>query len=229
MSFSSTNFNVKYHDLGEGNTLHVINIEEIDRKLNTLINQSISTICYGDDHTDISIIKKELINYFDSKTQNNDYRLTMGSIAEFIIHLYLNDIGFKQEFLFQNLEENSIKKGFDGLYTLKNEMWLFESKSGSSNTVNISHNSLINISYKDLFNKVSKKTSNNPWKNALNHAKIAGTTDDILKDIKKLSNEYILKKYQNIKDFNIIPSSTIFLEGNWIEIDELKITPKIKK
>jgi hypothetical protein len=49
----------------------------------------------------------------------------MGAVA-FMIHIYMNEVGFKQEFIFWNLEEESIKKkGFDSYYTIitKNGYW----------------------------------------------------------------------------------------------------------
>lgn len=45
-----------------------------------------------------------------------------GAVAEFFVHLYLNILGLKQECLFLNLEENSIKKGFDSSIQIRRRM-----------------------------------------------------------------------------------------------------------
>ena len=80
--------------------------------------------------------------------------IVKGSIAEFIVHLYLKACGFSQECLFKNLEEGSIKKGFDGYYTYSNEEWIMESKSGSIKTSGITHRAKIKEAYDDLKNKI---------------------------------------------------------------------------
>lgn len=228
MTFTSEIFDVEYRHISNDNYLHVINIQEINIELEEFIDTCISLICYGPDDTDISIIKKELISFFETKQSDPDKRTIKGAIAEFFINLYLLDIGFKQEYLFLNLEENSIKKGFDGYFTFSNEEWIFESKSGSINSSNSTHKDKISTAYTDLKKKVETKTSNNPWKNAFNHAKRVGSEDDIIKNLKKLSDDFVLEKYQKIKDLNIIPGSTIFLEGNWIDIDTDDLEFKIK-
>ena len=55
----------------------------------------------------------------------------------------------KQEFLFFNLEENSIKKGFDGLFSKDSETFLVESKSGTILTKGISHRTKLKTAYTD--------------------------------------------------------------------------------
>ncbi|MFY2508239.1 hypothetical protein ACN3E9_08105 [Vibrio pectenicida] len=97
----------------------------------------------------------------------------MGAISEFFVHLYLQESGYKQEFLFFNLEEGSIKKGFDGFFSKNSDTFLLESKSGSIKSKKISHKDKLKSAYSDLENYVSGKSEkgkNNPWKNAYNHA-----------------------------------------------------------
>ena len=228
MTFNSEIFDVEYRQISDNNYLHVINIQEINTELKEFIDICISWICYGPDDTDISIIKKELISFFETKQSDKDKRTIKGAIAEFFINLYLLDIGFKQEYLFLNLEENSIKKGFDGYFSFSNEEWIFESKSGSISSSNATHKDKIPTAYNDLKKKVETKTTNNPWKNAFNHAKRVGSEKDIITHLKKLSDDFVLEKYQKIKDLNIIPGSTIFLEGNWVDIDTDDLEIKIK-
>ena len=228
MEFKSEIFDVEYRQISDSNYLHVINIQEINNEMKDFIDVCISRICYGPDDTDISIIKKELVNFFETKQNDPEKKTIKGAIAEFFINLYLLDIGFNQEYLFLNLEENSIKKGFDGYFSLLNEEWIFESKSGSVNSANATHKEKISTAYSDVKKKVETKSTNNPWKNAFNHAKRVGSNNDIIANLKKLSDDFILEKYQKIDDLNIIPGSTIFLEGNWVSIDTDDIEIKIK-
>ena len=109
-----------------------------------------------------------------------------------------------------------------------NEEWIFESKSGTIGSSNATHKDKVSIAYNDLKRKVETKTSNNPWKNAFRHAKSVGSDEDIIKRLKKLSDDFILEKYQKIKDLNIIPGSTIFLKGEWKDIDINDLENKIQ-
>lgn len=204
MTFKSNKFNVECKEISKGNFLHLINIEEINAELELFIDDSIVAICEGSAGTNLKTIKKRLINFLTPKKGTT---IEMGSIAEFFTHLYLKDIGFKQEFLFLNLEEESIKKGFDGYYSFSNEEWVYESKSGSINTKNISHTSKIRESYNELSNKISGNIKNNPWHNAYNHASHIDVVSalDIRKNLKKFSEEFTNEKYHEIKNFNIIP------------------------
>lgn len=227
MKFKSKVFNSVCLALGNGNYLHLINIEGIDSNLESYIDKSIVKICEGNALTNLSLIKKRLIDFLKTKKGSN---IEMGSIAEFFTHLYLREMGYNQEFLFLNLEEGSIKKGFDGYYSFLGDEWIYESKSGSISTANISHDGKIKEAYNDLTKKISGDIKNNPWQNAYNHASHidVGSVESIRKNIKKFSEDFIHDKFHNIKDFNIIPGSTIFLDGGWEKIDPADLKIKIK-
>jgi hypothetical protein len=226
MKYQSKIFKTTCIDLSNNNYLHIVDIEKMDNKLISFIDENIFKICEGEIKGDIDIIKQELINFLTPKKNGVT---EMGAIAEFFAHLYLNEIGFKQQFLYLNLEEESIKKGFDGYYTLDGKEWIYESKSSTISSKVFSHNSNISAAYNDLKNKISGNTKNNPWKNAYNHAKIIDSKNDILENIKTLSNSFIKKKFRVINDFNIIPSSTLFLEDSWTPSDTKSISKKIIK
>lgn len=211
MSFKIDIFSTDIQKTRDGNFIHFVNIEDIDEKLQSLIEEQIVSIWDGDSNTPIDVVKTEIFNFLKTKSED----IKKGAIAEFIIHLYLKVCGFAQECLFKNLEEGSIKKGFDGYYSFSNEEWIMESKSGSINTDGISHVKKIKEAYNDLKNKIEGKGSNNPWSNAYNHALVAGTTTNILRNIKTLSNNYVRNTFPDISTLNIIPTSTIFYEGNW--------------
>jgi len=210
-------FNAKSIKIGESEILHLINIKEITPKLKKFLDKSIGEICEGDNASDIKIVKKRLIKFLETK---KDSETEKGAVAEFFAHLFLRKYGFKQEFLFLNLEEESIKKGFDGYYSSENEEWIFESKSGSINTKGINHEKKIKEGYKDLQNKIAGKTKNNPWQNAYSHASMIDvkSASSLRASLKKLSEDFTNKKFYKIKNFNIIPSSTIFLEGKWKDV-----------
>ncbi|MGO2355239.1 MAG: hypothetical protein ACTH58_10945 [Marinomonas foliarum] len=204
--------------------LHVIEIESITADMKDLLDTYFVSICEGDSDSEISLVKQRLAKFL--KTKNEETQ--MGAVAEFFVHLYLNQLNFKQEFLFFNLEENSIKKGFDGLFSKDSETFLVESKSGKILTKDIGHRAKLNTAYTDLKNYVSGKSEkgqNNPWKNAYNHASHIDvcTEKGIRKKIKKLRDMYDTGEYTNINDYKIIPCSTIFLDSVWSNDENSKI------
>ncbi len=211
-------FEIRKKQVNENCIIHIIDIKILSIDLKNYLDDHFVSICEGDSGSKLNAVKKIIIDFLETK----DFRTKMGATAEFFIHLYLKSIGFNQECLFLNLEERSIKKGFDGYYSINNEEYIMESKSGLSSTDSIKHEDKIKDAYDDLKNNLagkSRKSKNNPWKNAYNHASHidVGTTSSIRKNIKQLSDEYEVSTYHDIKDFNIIPSSTIFLNNIWTD------------
>ena len=202
--------------LSESHFLHVIDIKEIDDCLKSDIDDFLVIICEGDSDSELGNVKEKILDLFNFKS--NEF--VMGAVAEFICHLYLNLRGYKQNFLYFNLEERSIKKGFDGVFSIDETMFLVESKSGLYGGGNVNHRSKIKSAHKDLSNYVegkSKKSTNNPWRNAYNHASHidVGANKTLRKRIKALKKSYEEKCYSSINDFNVVPCSTIYLDGAW--------------
>lgn len=197
--------------------IHIIDIKDISDEFAKVIDSYFVRICEGNSDSDIKVVKKRVLKFLESKS--DDTRI--GAIAEFFIHLYLNGLNYKQECRFLNLEEGSIKKGFDGYYSNDDEEWIMESKSGFNKTKGISHKNKIVEAYKDLECKIKGETKNNPWMNAYNHAchKDINTNESIVRHMKELADDFVLNNFYNIKDFNIIPCATIFLDGTWIDSD----------
>jgi hypothetical protein len=109
-------------------------------------------------------------------------------------------------------------------------MGLYESKSGSGCTKGISHKSKIKKAYADLDGKITGNTTNNPWQNAYNHANHIDVRSepDIRKQLKKMANDFTNENYHKIENFNIIPGSTIFLDGTWSRIDSDTLEAELK-
>jgi len=212
--------------------LHFIDIGDYDEIILTAIENNISKICNGiavDD--DIDVLKIEMSNWFKGK----DEAKKCGFISEFFCHLYLNQLEFEQHFLFRNLEETrAMKKGFDGLYQLNDEVYIYESKSTLPTTLS-THNKNVSEAYRDLRDKLngSKLDSQgnplDPWSNAINHASLQQVNPNktLIQNLNDFKKNFIKGKFENIKNFNIIPSSTIYMEDKWESIDIEDLTPKI--
>lgn len=208
-------FTIEFSSQTNSVPVHVIDIEFLDDKLKGLLDKYLVEICEGpfEINTKLSTSKNELKEFFAGKIEETS---KIGPIAEFFIHLYLKVCGYKQQCLFLNLEDKSLKKGFDGYYIYEDETWIMESKAGLHTTQDISHKEKIKEAYKDLNNKISGTVSNNPWRNAYNHAMRVQSSRNILDTLKEFSNNFIDGNRQhNIQDFNLIPCSTIFYKGNW--------------
>lgn len=225
MVYSNRNiFSSEIEELQDGNKLHLIHIESINSDLEDVINKNIAEICFGDPNRNIDVVKSRM-----RRLLKEDSNHLMGATAEFFAILYLKELGFKQEFVFINLEENSFKKGFDGYYTIEKEEWILESKSGDIESAGGTHHEKISVAYRGLKNTISGNSGNqnNPWENALFHAKSVDSKKDIKSKLQGLADDFELGVFRDIKDFNIIPTSTIFLGNLWEEIDKVDLTDRI--
>jgi len=104
-----------------------------------------------------------------------------------------------------------------------------ESKSGTIDTSTISHHAKISEAYRGLKSLLSGGSTNNPWENAYNHASHRDTnsSETIIKNIENFSNDFDRGTFYEIKNFNIIPTSTIFYNGV-ISVDSDEILEKIE-
>lgn len=100
----------------------------MSRELKNKIDEHILRIWEGRNSygTTINDVKLKIKNFLRNKLNENPEQdslndIYMGAVAEFFIHIFLNDIGLEQECTFKNLEERSIKKGFDGYYSDDNK------------------------------------------------------------------------------------------------------------
>lgn len=215
-------FATSEQEISDNICLTIMDIDKIDSQVKRILDGNFVTICEGNSGSQLSTVKQRVRNLYSSKRGKND-DWVMGATAEFFVHLYIALSGFKQECLFLNLEEGSIKKGFDGFYSKGTEEWLMESKAGSIKSKDICHSGKIKIAMSDLKKKVSGKgaggkSPNNPWQNAYSHANSydVGASDNIRKNLKKLADEFTNGTFYDIAGFNTMPCSTIFLSGVWM-------------
>lgn len=208
---------VELYKIDDERNIFIITISEISEELKTQLDKYICRIWAGKNEEDIKHVKKEIIEYITKK----DRKKQIGAIAEFFIHLFLNYKGYTPYCLFQNLEENSLKKGFDGYFSFEDQEWIVESKSTEDSLVK--HHEKVSEAYKDLNNKITGKTKNNPWKNAYNHACNINilAPENVRKQLDNLSKEFIDKKFHKLSEYNIIPCSTKFIEERDIERSDI--------
>lgn len=163
----------------------------------------------------IQDIKKIFTDFLNPKKGST---LEIWRISEFFIHIFLMNSWYTTEFLFENLEEQkSIKKWFDWFYKYNWESWIMESKSGKIDASKITHRWKVKEAYDDLAKKFKWVTDEwekyNPWHNAYSHMKNADSSEDLLEKINELDIRMSRWEAFSCSDFNIIPASTIFLDG----------------
>ena len=221
-------FDVHTEFVSDSLQISIFEVKELNEDTRCCLDENLIKICEGEhSSSEILTVKRRIIKLFFGKKAT----WKMGAIAEFFIHLYMNLSGYSQDCMFFNLEENSIKKGFDGYYNFEDNHWVMESKSGSILTPNISHTSKVKEAIVDLTDKLEGRINNNPWQNAYNHACHCdvGAPADIRKSIKKLSDEYTSNKFHSLEDFNIIPCATIFLDTTWCPKDKDILVSEVQK
>lgn len=146
-----------------------------------------------------------------------------GAISEFFLICILRQHEFTQEFCYKNLEENSVKKGFDGLYLDYNKnIWLAESKSSYTNII---HRDNLTKAYNDSKDKVEgKNKKRNVWENAYQHSRSANSSDSLQTKLNEMSEKYVNGIYAKIKNYKLIVSSTIYNDDiNSVERSKEKI------
>ncbi|GAB7307543.1 hypothetical protein ACULLB_07875 [Enterococcus gallinarum] len=209
----------------EHQAVYILDVLELDIQTKEIIKSSINEISRGAKRGKkelMSIVIKDLLNFLERQDENK----VKGTVAEFFIHLFLRSQDFEQHCCFMNLEENSMKKGFDGLYTREGETWIMESKSTAYKTSSGKHNQNLSKAYQGLKKSMrrSGNSGNNSWSNALNHTYIASnesdTTDSLRDKLLSASNKYVNNVELDLGEYNIIPCSTIFIEDYSGEIYE---------
>ncbi|VYU41662.1 DUF1837 domain-containing protein [Clostridium paraputrificum] len=201
----------------------ICHILEFSDELKRLIREQLSFICYGASNAsstrkiyNYNNTLKEFIKRYDEK-QNNTKK---GMIGELIVHVLINEFFPEYETVspFFNIEERSIKKGFDVVLTNKinHMMWITEIKSGEihkDKDVNETNVDLLNTAKSDLYGRLNGENQS-LWLNAINGAKIALDSKNDLKDaVIEILEEYGDDSSDNkidSRNMNVFLSSVVF-------------------
>jgi len=201
----------------------LIHIDDLDDTIKDKIRTSLSKICHGisKSTTDRALYSyketlKEFIKRYNLKTEDTK----KGMIGELLSHIFILDVfpNFKTVSPYFNLEERSIKKGFDlVLYSQEsNDIWITEVKSGEQHknkTSNKTNKVLLDKAKNDLKERLNEDNST-LWENAINGATISlekysdmkDAVNHILGDI----SDSVVKKEQTSDDKNVVLISSLF-------------------
>lgn len=198
-------------------------IENLSVELRKIIRERLSAICFGMSaaasgrklYSYQSTIK-EFLSRYDLKPPNTK----KGLIGELLNHILIAELFPEYAVVspFFNLEEKSIKKGFDVVLTSikDNELWITEVKSGElhkNKTSDETMNDLVSLARTDLLSRL-KRENKSLWLNAIHDAKIAldkhndlkTVVVDILEDLGDKSVDGLVDS----KELNVFLTGTLF-------------------
>lgn len=222
MSLLRNSFNSISNDLTNpvnsqsGNNIEILSadVPQITRVEKAFIKTNLVNISKGTNSLySVETIARKIcstLGKFD-KTTNSviepiDPSRNSGFAAEFFLICILLDNGFEQHFCYRNLEENSPKKGFDGLYVKNGEKWIVESKSTHTSDT---HRTTIRRAYNSIFDQLEGRTNNDPWENAASHAKSSRNDLSLVHELEELSEKYMEGEYESLSNCNLIIGSTV--------------------
>lgn len=167
-------------------------IKDFSDDLKKIMRERLSAICFGmsDAESGKKLYSypstiKEFLSRYDSKPPN----IKKGLIGELLTHIIIAELFPEYAVVspFFNLEERSIKKGFDVVLTSKkdNELWITEVKSGElhkGKTSDETMDDLVSLARNDLMSRLNGENKS-LWLNAIHDAKIALDRHNDLKEV----------------------------------------------
>lgn len=177
---TNTIADVELTNSGDFSVCHILGLSD---ELKEIIRSNISSICHGShilDYVDNPLYNyqstiRSFIERYEKKTDNT----RKGMIGEFLSHILITTLFDNYEITsaFFNLEEKSIKKGFDlMLYdNADSSVWITEVKSGNlhkDKTHDQTTSALLNTAKGDLKKRLNEQKTQY-WHNAINHVRSA--------------------------------------------------------
>ena len=156
----------------------ICHVENFSDQIKCLIRRNLATICHGthvsDYVNDDLYCYKSTLESFIARYNTKGDTIKIGMIGEFISHILITELfdEFSVVSAFFNLEEKSIKKGFDLLLysSLDKSVWITEVKSGNRHkdkSLNQTTKDLLNTAKNDLKSRLGTQETMY-WLNAVN-------------------------------------------------------------
>jgi len=192
-----------------------VSINGLSDDLHALIRENLSLICHGNAkvtrNTTLYSYRNTLAHFlerYDRKCDNTK----KGIIGELLTHVLLPHFqnNFQSVSVHFNLEENSIKKGFDLVLRDAGDssLWFVEVKSGECGEISSGQKlgKLLSIAKNDLMENLNSDR-NTLWQNAINGASIALPHGKLKNQIEVLLEECNMKAIKGgskSSDFNAV-------------------------
>ena len=210
-------------------------VDDLSIQLQEIIRLELSKVCHGSAKVNEgrkAYAYKPTIREFVKRYKDKTTTTKLGMIGELLCHILLfhfND-KLKPASPFFNMEEGSIKKGFDLMIidTKDNSFWITEVKSGELGDKNKQQKirSLIDLAKSDLVERLTSNSST-IWYSAINNVELSLTGNipekKILKDLLEEFIECNEKITKNSTSMNVFLVPILFEDTtNSIEMATLK-------
>jgi hypothetical protein len=160
----------------------VFRIRELSESIKKSMREQLAEICHGEDYVktgrrayNYENTIKEFLKRYEKKSE----KIRIGMIGELLVHLIFYNYFYEYKTVtpFFNMEERSIKKGYDIVLTEVDNpiLWITEVKSGnlhSNKNSNQTMNDLIGTANEDLTERLNNENVS-LWMEAVNCAKIS--------------------------------------------------------
>lgn len=191
----------------------ICHIDNFSNDIGNILREQLSAVCYGSSKANSSrkayTYKKTLTEFLERYESKAPYT-QMGMIGELLTHIlvfkYFSEFNAVSPYF--NLEERSIKKGFDVvLYSRgENELWITEVKSGElhkDKNANETVASLLGTAKRDLQKRLNENEIS-LWENAINGAR--SVLED-KKDVKDAVMEILYDFEDDVAEENAISTN----------------------
>ncbi|HHQ6552129.1 TPA: hypothetical protein ACSTJZ_001997 [Serratia fonticola] len=209
---------------------HISNFSD---ELKQALKNHLTRICHGETHSTSGYAMyryKPTVEAFLERYEKKPVKTQKGMIGEFLSHVIINELfdDFEIASPFFNLEEKSIKKGFDLLLysTLDHKLWITEVKSGGlrkGKNENDTTQILLNTAYNDLKIRLNENEMNH-WSNAMNAASVAVSQHrnykDVILDLLASEGEKTFEKKSTSTDNHVFFISNLFHDINFKTIEK---------
>jgi len=212
------------------NGVYICYIEDFSDELKTKIRKMLSSIWHGavDSQERQQFNYKNTLKRFLERYNPKTPDTKKGMIGELLSHLLIPQyIELNAISIMKNKEENSIRKGFDIVYSNKNNsIWYCEVKSGgdTNNTedINVKNKQLLNNAKTDIQNH-SLGNRATLWDSVLIDVNSTVFANDKKIDIKNLLDEHHPDSEDRNMDRNVVLSSVLYKSlDTKISQDDLK-------
>ncbi|WP_425081527.1 hypothetical protein [Ruegeria arenilitoris] len=173
-------------------------VENFDDEMKELLKKRLAEICWGPTANGSSLVAesyKETMRSLWARVKKKPAKTKIGMVGELLTHLFLAEPGrgFVSVNCMFNLEEASIKKGFDLVLKAEHstELFLVEVKSSAVQSTKASAKlfKLLKVSDKDIAGKLNNP-ADNLWSNALSHCSSALRKTDLRDRIEEILGQY---------------------------------------
>lgn len=165
-------------------------IENFSEDIKGAIREQLALICHGIDNVNTgrrTYNYKNTVKEFLKRYETKPVNIKIGMLGELLVHLIFQNYfdEYKSVTPYFNMEERSIKKGYDAVLTEIDSpiLWIIEVKSGElhlNKTSNQTIADLIGTAKNDLDVRLNQDNVS-LWMEAVNGAKISFDSNDVMK------------------------------------------------